>query len=243
MFDQHTQALGLKPIRWDTPPPSRPTVGLAVEADAPLLALCYELMLDEIDYGVLLLGHDAQLLHMNHAARCELDAQHPLQLLGRQLCAREAVDVVQLQEALQAALQRGLRRLLMLGRDGHRVAVSVVPLRTGGPGGPMATQLSMGKRQMCGGLGVQWFARNHGLTLAETRVLEALSEGLQPGEIATRHGVGISTIRSQIGSIRSKTRSDSIGALVRQVAVLPPLVGALRGMPEPGTPPAQPQAA
>ena len=87
----------------------------------------------------------------------------------------------------------------------------------------------MGKRQMCGGLSVQWFARSHGLTLAETRVLEALSEGLQPSDIAARHGVGISTIRSQIGSIRSKTRSDSIGALVRQVAVLPPLVGALRG--------------
>jgi DNA-binding CsgD family transcriptional regulator len=101
----------------------------------------------------------------------------------------------------------------------------------------------MGKRQMCGGLGVHWFARNHGLTLAETRVLEALSEGLQPSEIATRHGVGISTIRSQIGSIRSKTHSDSIGALVRQVAVLPPLVGALRGMAEPDALPLQPAAA
>jgi DNA-binding CsgD family transcriptional regulator len=74
-------------------------------------------------------------------------------------------------------------------------------------------------------------------------VLEALSAGLHPGEIATRHGVGISTIRSQIGSIRSKTRSDSISALVRQVAVLPPLVGALRSMTEFGALPLQPQAA
>jgi DNA-binding CsgD family transcriptional regulator len=87
---------------------------------------------------------------------------------------------------------------------------------------------------------VLWFARNHGLTLAETRVLEALSEGLQPSDIAARFGVGLSTVRSQIGSIRAKTRSDSIGALVRQVAVLPPLVGALRGMAEPGP---QPRAA
>jgi DNA-binding CsgD family transcriptional regulator len=243
MLDLHTQALGLKPILWDAPPLSRPKAGTAVETDPPLLSRCYELMLDEIDYGVLLLGHDAQLLHMNHAARCELDAQHPLQLLGQQLHARDAADAVQLQDALQAALQRGLRRLLMLGQDKHRVAVSVVPLLTGAPGGPAATQLSMGKRQMCGGLGVQWFARNHGLTLAETRVLEALSEGLQPSEIATRYGVGISTIRSQIGSIRSKTHSDSIGALVRQVAVLPPLVGALRGRAEPGASAPQLEAA
>ena len=239
MLDMHTQALGLKPMLWDAHPLHRPPAASQSHAPPPL-ARWYELMLDEIDYGVLLLDSDAHVLHVNHAARCELDAQHPLQLLGRQLCARDPVDGVRLHDALQSAAQRGLRRLLMLGQDGHRVAVSVVPLRDGGLGGPVATQLSMGKRQMCGGLGVQWFARNHGLTLAETRVLEALSEGVQPSDIAVRFGVGISTIRSQIGSIRSKTHSDSIGALVRQVAVLPPLVGALRGMAEPSL---QPQAA
>ena len=239
MFDLHTQALGLKPLLWD----ARALPHQTADTDAPSLARWYELMLDEIDYGVLLLDSDAQVLHLNHAARCELDAQHPLQLLGRQLRARDSADMTRLHDALQAATQRGLRRLLMLGQDAHRVAVSVVPLRTGGPGGQTATQLSLGKRQMCGGLGVQWFARSHGLTLAETRVLEALSEGLHPNDIATRYGVGISTIRSQIGSIRLKTRSDSIGALVRQVAVLPPLVGALRGVPELGALPPQPRAA
>ena len=235
MFDLHTQALGLKPQLWDAHALPRPPADVE-----PPLARWYELMLDEIDYGVLLLDSSAQVLHINHAARSELDARHPLQLLGRQLRARDATDMTRLHDALEAATQRGLRRLLMLGQDAHRVAVSVVPLRTGEPGGQTATQLSLGKRQMCGGLGVQWFARSHGLTLAETRVLEALSEGLHPNDIATRYGVGISTIRSQIGSIRLKTRSDSIGALVRQVAVLPPLVGALRGAPEMG---AQPQAA
>jgi DNA-binding CsgD family transcriptional regulator len=229
MLDMHTQALGLKPILWDARRLAAMPAGTRLDDDAPALGRWYEMMLDEIDYGVLLLGSESQVLHINHAAHCELDAQHPLQLLGRQLRARDAGDVVRLHDALQAATQRGLRRLLMLGQDGHRVAVAVVPLRTGGPDGQAATQLSMGKRQMCGGLGVQWFARSHDLTLAETRVLEALSEGLQPNDIAARHGVGISTVRSQIGSIRSKTRSDSIGALVRQVAVLPPLVSALRG--------------
>jgi DNA-binding CsgD family transcriptional regulator len=228
MFDMHTQALSPKPLLGDVyslPPRPRGT-------ETPPLARCYELMLDEIDYGVLLLDGDAQVLHLNHAARRELDAQHPLQLLGRQLRARDSADVPRLHDALHAAAQRGLRRLLMLGREPLRVALAVVPLGTPGDG-PVATQLSMGKRQMCGGLGVHWFARDHGLTLAETRVLEALSEGLPPGDIATRHGVGLSTIRSQIGSIRLKTRTDSIGALVRQVAVLPPLVGALRAAAEP----------
>jgi hypothetical protein len=35
--------------------------------------------------------------------------------------------------------------------------------------------------------------------------------------------------RTQIGSIRAKAGAGSISELVRQVAVLPPLVGALRG--------------
>ena len=40
--------------------------------------------------------------------------------------------------------------------------------------------------------------------------------------------VAVSTVRTQIGSIRIKTGASSIRELVRQVAVLPPLVGALR---------------
>ena len=42
-----------------------------------------------------------------------------------------------------------------------------------------------------------------------------------------RDGVAVSTVRSQIGSIRHKTGAESIRALVRQVAVLPPVKGAL----------------
>ena len=229
MLDMLTRFAGpAPPAPWGAPlAPRRP-------ADtASTLARWYELMLDEIDYGVLLLDADAQLLHMNRVARHELDdARHPLLLLGRQLGTRDSADRLRLHAALQAATQQRLRRLLLLGQGANRVAVPVVPLASGGPTtptSPLATQLSLGKRQMCGELAVQWFARSHDLTLAETRVLGALSEGLQPSEIAARFGVGLSTIRSQIASIRLKTHCDSIGAVVRQVAALPPLVGALRG--------------
>ena len=47
-------------------------------------------------------------------------------------------------------------------------------------------------------------------------------------EVARQQGVAVSTVRTQIGSIRAKTGAGSISELVRQVAVLPPLVGALR---------------
>jgi DNA-binding CsgD family transcriptional regulator len=76
---------------------------------------------------------------------------------------------------------------------------------------------------------VHGFVRSVNLTPAETRVLELLCSGVRPTAIARQQNVAVSTVRTQIGSIRAKTGAASISELVRQVAVLPPLVGALRG--------------
>jgi DNA-binding CsgD family transcriptional regulator len=185
-------------------------------------------MLDEIDYGMLLVTADAQVSYLNHAARLELDGDHPLQLPpGNVLRVRQPLDVAPLYDALAAA-QRGLRKLVTLGEGAQRVSVSVVPLPELGGDGGHVTLLVLGKRHMCQQLSVQGFARSVGLTPAETRVLELLCAGVRPTEIASRAGVRVSTVRTQIGSIRAKTGAASIRELVRQVAVLPPLVGALR---------------
>ncbi len=186
---------------------------------------------DEIDYGMLLLNDATHVVHVNHAARAELDGKHPLQLLGRELRARRSQDVAPLHEALRAAGQRGLRKLLTLGEGNQRASVSVVPLvASAGHEGEAMTLVMLGKHRVCEELSVQGFARSHGLTAAETRVLVALCEGTPPGEAAARLGVAISTVRTQIGNIRMKTGAESIRDLVRQVAVLPPLRGVLRGV-------------
>ena len=186
--------------------------------------------LDEIDYGMLLLTDETQVMHINHAARAELDAAHPLQLLGCELRARRPQDVLALAEALHAAARRRLRKLLTLGDGAQRVGVSVVPLTFPDDSGAPVTLVMLGKRQVCEVLSVQGFAGSHGLTLAETRVLAALCRGTPPTEIAAQAGVKIATVRTQIGTIRQKTGAQSIRALVQQVAVLPPLMGVLRGV-------------
>jgi len=180
------------------------------------------MMLDEVDYGMLLLGDDAELLHVNHAARRELDGEHPLQVLGRQLRARQPQDVARLHDALASAAHRGLRRLVALGDGVERVNLSVIPLA------PNATLVMLGRRELSQRLSVQCFARDRHLTPAETRVLEGLCEGQSPREISELHCVGLATVRTQIGSIRAKTGAENIRALVRQVGVLPPMVLALR---------------
>jgi len=186
------------------------------------------LMLDEIDHGMVLLLDGHHVVHANHVAVGELDSEHPLQLLGRELRTRHAADVAPLHEALAAAHLRGLRRLITLGRDPQRVSIAVVPLAGGGGDGHRGTLLVFGKRRSCEELSVQAYARSHGLTQAETAVLQMLCDGAEPQDIARGHGVAISTVRTQISCIRAKTCTASIRELVQRVAMLPPLVSALR---------------
>ena len=183
--------------------------------------------LDELDYGMVLLLDGLRILHINDVARRELDDCHPLQIEDGELRARAARDVAPLHEAVTAAATRGMRRLLTVGEESHRTSVSVVPLESADDG-PRAVLIVLGKREMCESLSVQGFARIHHLTGAEVRVLKELCNGVPPAQIAALLGVAISTVRSQIGSMRAKTGAESIRALVRQVAVLPPVKGVLR---------------
>ena len=188
-------------------------------------------MLDTLDYGMLLIADDGQVSHVNKAARRDMDDMHPLQLDGGQLQARQVQDITPLRDALLGATQRGLRRLLQLGDGRERVSVAVVPLPALGADGLPGAAVLLGKRQVCEELTVDWFARANSLTMAETAVIKGLCADYTPQQIAERQGVGLATIRTQIGSIRQKTGACSIRALVRQVALLPPLVSALQGMP------------
>jgi DNA-binding CsgD family transcriptional regulator/transcriptional regulator with XRE-family HTH domain len=151
----------------------------------------------------------------------ELDGAHPLQLLGRTLCARLPQDAALLRNAIDQASTQGLRRLLTLGEGEHQTSVSIVPLELAGPAAG-AVLVVLGKSAVCESLSMEGYARAHGLTCAETRVLVELSRGAKPADIACGLGVAISTIRTQIGSVRTKTGTPSIRALLRQLSVLPP---------------------
>lgn len=192
-------------------------------------------MLDEVDHALLLLQAGGRVLHANHLAQAELRGQHPLCLQAQQLHVRHAHDAAPLQAALRDAAERGLRKLLMLGEAGRRCGLSVVPLASppGGaaePGGGATVLLMLGRPEQPSPLPLQAYARAHHLSGGEEQVLRALCEGISPAEIAARHGVKISTVRTQISQIRAKTQTDSIRELLQQVARLPPMVGALRGV-------------
>ncbi len=193
--------------------------------------------LAEIDYGVLLLDEEGCVVHANPVAHAEMRSDHALQLAGDRLRTRDPRDAALLQVAIDGAARRGLRKLISLRIGvGELVTLSVVPLTGGaeiGPGRSVelhprhAVLVMLGKRLIGNGLAIESFARMHGLSSGETRVLLALNNGLQPTELARQHGVAIATIRTQIGSIRAKTGASSIRNLLRQLTTLPPLQGIL----------------
>ena len=184
-------------------------------------------LLDEIDYGLILLEvGDARLLFANRAARVECADGRTLRLTGNRVLAARSSDMAGLALALLDAA-RGKRTLLDLGADEARLTLAVIPMALGSAGRHGAL-LIVGRRQLCETLSVEMFARRHGLTGAEVNVLQALCTGLPPAEIAAQFGVKLATVRTQVAAIRSKTDAPSIRELVRQVAALPPIVPALR---------------
>ena len=205
--------------RDDAPPPAGP-------GPIPALPHCLALILDEIDYGVLLVENQDEVVYRNHTARRELCDDHPLWLDAGRLRARGTECARTLDASLRNASQQGLRRMITLGSGERSLSVAVIPLRL--PGQAQLTLVMLGRRSLCPTLSAQGFANCNGLTPAEGAVLAALSCGCSPGSIARSQGVALSTVRTHITNIRAKTGAASIRSLVERVAQLPPMVSALR---------------
>ena len=198
-------------------------------ASTPPNAQCALLMrvLDEIDYGLLLVTSEGVMRYANQLGLKEVLDNGALQLAQGRVQARNGAD----QAALHAALldaRRGLRRMVSATHEGTPICVAVVPVGDGDEANEPLALLVFGKRQSSETLTVDFYARTHGLTSAEASVLKAMCAGLKPKEIARHQGVAISTVRSHICSIRIKTQTGSIRDLLGRVAVLPPITPAVK---------------
>ena len=184
-------------------------------------------LLDEIDYGIFVLSAQSKLLYANQVALACLNAMAVLREEHGALVAASSRDTVALGNAVRAASAQGLRRLLQVGATPDRLALAVVP-------GPQVSGsfgrrvlVMLPRRRLCQPLSTYGFARDHGLSAAESQVLDLLCDGLQPSKIADQHGVAIATVRTQIASIRIKTDTATISELIHRIARLPPICSAL----------------
>lgn len=200
------------------------TGGVVTASAEPLLARWLSQALDHVGRGMLLLTEGARVLHANRLARQALEAGHPLQIDNGRLRAATAQDTQDLHEALDAAMHRGVRRLLHLGHGQQSGAIAVLPLEPQGSG---AALISLPHPQGARNLAVHSFARQFGCTGAEITVLEALLAGRRPDEIARANGVQLSTVRTQISQLRRKCGAHSIRELLDRAGALPPMMAAV----------------
>jgi DNA-binding CsgD family transcriptional regulator len=189
---------------------------------------CMRHVLDHLDYGIVIVDGEGRALHANVAASRLIQRADLLQVREGVLGVADRQEDPAWRRALQGA-RRGLRALLRLGGANSSVGVAVVPLLDRETGEHLVTLVVLGRPSICESLSTQWYARRHELTQAESGVLEQLCRGLRPADIARRQGVAISTVRTHICSIRSKTGVPSVGALLHEIATLPPMSQALHG--------------
>lgn len=186
------------------------------------------LLMDELAHPVLVASVRGQLLHANQVARDELARRRVLALHEGLLQTVDSRDARQLVQALAKA-ECGRRSMIALrsGPGRARVSVAVLPLRAEEAVQDSPVALVFSRPSVCESLMLCFFARTHGLTPTEEQVLTILCQGYSAPQVALQLNVAVSTVRSHVRSMCTKTHSHGVRALVGQVAVLPPL-GALR---------------
>lgn len=181
---------------------------------------------DHIDYPLLLVDGDGFLLLANRSGRRWLGCDAALRLVAGHVQADDPARQQLLLSAMRTAIL-GRRSLVALGGAAGAVPMlAVMPLDSPLSAEP-AVLLVGGRSRACEPLSLDFFVRAHGITQAEAGVLRALCEGQSPADIARGSGVAICTVRTQVASLRQKTAARTIGDLVRQVAMLPPIMGLL----------------
>ena len=186
-------------------------------------------VLDEVDYGLLVIDAQSRILHANHLARQELSSGRVIVTHARALLGRNTDLTVKLQGALEQAL-RGQRKLLQLKQGDHELSVAFVPLCLPLEFDAQSVLVLLSRKNASDNQALRMFARSQSLSPSEEAVLLALCRGASIPGIAADHKVAESTVRSQIKALREKTGCGSIRALMQRVHSLPPVVPALRSL-------------
>lgn len=197
--------------------------------------------LDQLGYGLILLGPDGAVAYLNEAAERMIRAEDGISLRAGRLYATTLHE----QDALNRLIREaciGLGGSLCLQRIGtsdntaqsktaptgkRPYCLTASPLREdtfqrAGQAnlnsiGPRAMLLLQDPDQNPHKPGLEQFAAIQHITQAELRVLNLLLLDKTPKQIAEQLGVGIRTVRTQLSSLYTKTRTRSQRELVTRV--------------------------
>lgn len=200
----------MSPLALDVATAVARTQAPAADDDTADQARLLGLSLDQIDYALLLMSTAGEVCHANRAAlRAWPGLADPLRWA-------RCVDA-RLRAAL-AAGSRGRRSFVEVSTGHGTATAAIIPLP-----GAQHLLLLLGRSLPCMPLALDFFAKLHGLTPAETGVMRELCNGLCPAEIARASGTALSTVRTHIVSLRQKTGAAGIVELIRMLCLLPPM--------------------
>jgi DNA-binding CsgD family transcriptional regulator len=184
--------------------------------------------LDGLAAGVFLMARDARVLHMNQAAECQVRKGDALRVVNDSLVPADAAARAALSKAITECARHDASPI---GNSAHCIAIP-----DGAGGGYVATLLPIGGGQRsrmlpreaalalftqdpgrAAPVQVDAFARLHGLTGGELRVLVALSHGLGGREAADTLGIGEPTLRTHLQHLFSKTGTSRQSELLRRL--------------------------
>jgi hypothetical protein len=177
MFEDHDSPTGLLPAPVDRAALPTPAARLGPERrrhpdgrPADGTDWRFEL-LNEVDYGIVVLDWDGRVLYVNQSARSQLRRTQALRLERGEPLATSPRDASLLAGAVRDAAVQGLRRMVRVGTLPQPLALAVVP----GPHCPGPNRhrvlVMLPRHQLCEPLSTYGFARDHGLSAAETQVL------------------------------------------------------------------------
>ncbi|MEZ5726878.1 MAG: helix-turn-helix transcriptional regulator [Burkholderiaceae bacterium] len=179
-------------------------------------------LLDEIDYGLIVMSRDAQLTLANAAGQQFLTTGACLRLIDGHIAPAKSASLGKWRRALELAA-RGGRRMVVFDTDAAIPAIALCGVALDDRGNVERVLAITGRASSCEALSLHNFGREHELTPTEQRVLAALTAEHSPAEIARIHGVSESTVRTQIKSVLAKTQAPTIRHLLLRVTRLPPV--------------------
>jgi DNA-binding CsgD family transcriptional regulator len=186
-------------------------------------------VLDDIDYGVILVDGSGEILLANRTARSELEASSRIRFRNNKLSGMAPKAAFAIERAITDA-KNGSRQLVEIASSRGSLMLAFAPLfdtedHRQAPDGctARAVMVLMGKREALSPASLAEFARIHGISNAEQRLLPAICEGASIKEMARRQGISTCTVRAHLKSIRHKTGAPSLRPLMLQLMALPPV--------------------
>ncbi len=220
-------------------PTTNPSDSTAVSEDAPISAFpasagslprsaLFQRFINSMTYGVCLFDSAQRIAEINAYAQQFFGLWNSRLTVGDQLTpstlsAQFYEQSSQLLEAIKKA-QHGKDSFLLLSNGATSAVVSISPLKLSES--ETLSLVSIERLQLCDSSSLQAFGRLFDLTPAETRVLETLQQDLEPIAVAKILHISVSTVRSHIKALISKTESDNLRSLLMRIAKLPPLISA-----------------